>query len=245
MPASIVVMLQMWKKKQIEKEETGSLNPTLFIDDDDLVQGAGVPRRFCYEDLVSATSNFSDEKKLGVGGFGAIYKGYLADLATLVTVKKMLKSSKRGKRSEFLLVYEFMQNASLDSHLFGKRSAFTWAVRYKIALGLASALLYLHEEWEQCALHRDIKASKVMLDSSFNVKLDDFGLARLMDHGLGPQTTRLAGTFGYLAPEYISTGRAGKETDVYSFGVVALEIVTGRSFDPMGKYCEMGLVEWV
>ncbi|KAK0603147.1 hypothetical protein LWI29_001847 [Acer saccharum] len=149
------------------------------------------------------------------------------------------------ERGEFLLAYEFMPNGSLDSHLFGKKSPLTWAVRYKISLGLASALLYLHEEWEQCVVHRDIKSSNIMLDSSFNVKLGDFGLARLMDHELGPQTTGLAGTLGYLAPEYIRTGRASKESDVYSFGVVALEIATGKkSVDPAKENSEMGLVEW-
>ena len=139
-----------------------------------------------------------------------------------------------------------MPNGSLDTHLFGKRNPLTWEVRYKISLGLASALLYLHEEWEKCVVHRDIKASNVMLDSSFNVKLGDFGLARLMDHELGAQTTGLAGTLGYMAPEYVGTGRASKESDVYSFGVVALEIATGRkSVSPMGKDSEMGLVEWI
>ncbi|PON97089.1 Serine/threonine protein kinase [Trema orientale] len=136
-----------------------------------------------------------------------------------------------------------MPNGSLDSHIFGKRSPLSWAVRYKISVGLASALLYLHEEWEQCVVHRDIKSSNVMLDSNFNVKLGDFGLARLMDHELGPQTTGLVGTLGYLAPEYISTGRASKESDVYSFGVVALEIATGRK--AMDKDSEISLVEWV
>lgn len=137
-----------------------------------------------------------------------------------------------------------MPSGSLDVHLFGKRSPLTWAVRYKIASGLASALLYLHEEWEQCVVHRDIKPSNVMLDSSFNVKLGDFGLARLMDHELGPQTTGLAGTLGYMAPEYIATGRASKESDVYSYGVVALEIATGRkSTNPPENDSAMGLVE--
>lgn len=121
-----------------------------------------------------------------------------------------------------------MPNGSLDTHLFGKRPHLCWDVRYKIALGLASALLYLHEEWDQCVLHRDIKASNIMLDTNFNVKLGDFGLARLMDHDLRSHTTGLAGTFGYMAPEYVMTGRASKESDIYSFGVSILEIVTGR-----------------
>ncbi|XWS41678.1 hypothetical protein CRYUN_Cryun17cG0103100 [Craigia yunnanensis] len=115
----------------------------------------------------------------------------------------------------------------LDSLLFGKKAPINWPCRYKVARGLASALLYLHEEWEQCVVHRDIKPSNVMLDSSFNVKLGDFGLARLMDHKLGPLTTGLAGTLGYMAPEYI-TGRASKASDVNSFGIVALEIAAGR-----------------
>jgi serine/threonine protein kinase len=149
-------------------------------------------------------------------------------------------------RGEFLLVYEFMSNGSLDSHLFGKKIPLTWTARYRIALGLASALLYLHEEWEQCVVHRDVKSSNIMLDSSFNVKLGDFGLARLMDHELGPQTTGLAGTLGYLAPEYISTGRASKESDVYSFGMVSLEIATGRkAVDAIEQKSEMSLVEWI
>ncbi|XP_026390909.1 L-type lectin-domain containing receptor kinase IX.1-like [Papaver somniferum] len=128
---------------------------------------------------------------------------------------------------------------------FGRKSPLMWALRYKIALGLASAILYLHEEGEQCIVHRDIKSSNVMLDSNFKAKLGYLGLARLMDHGLGLQSTGLAGTLGYLAPEYINTGKAGKESDVFSFGVVALEIACGRkSIDHMEEV-DAGLVEWV
>ncbi|KAJ7943772.1 putative Kinase [Quillaja saponaria] len=144
---------------------------------------------------------------------------------------------------EFHLVYEYMPNGSLDYHLFRNKNPLAWTVRHKISLGLASALLYLHEEWEQCVVHRDIKSSNIMLDSNFNVKLGDFGLARLMDHELGPKTTGLAGTLGYLAPEYVTTCRASKESDIYSFGIVALEIATGKkSIDPRE---DKGLVEWV
>ncbi|EFH38470.1 hypothetical protein ARALYDRAFT_921065 [Arabidopsis lyrata subsp. lyrata] len=102
-----------------------------------------------------------------------------------------------NEKNEFLLIYELVQNGSLNSQLFGKRPhLLSWDIRYKIALGLASALLYLHEEWDQCVLHRDIKASNIMLDSDFNVKLGDFGLARVMNHEHGSHTTGLAGTFG-------------------------------------------------
>lgn len=220
-----------------------------------------------------ATNNFSADRKLGEGGFGCVYRGFLTDLDTAIAVKKISRESKQGKKeyitevkiisslrhrnlvqligwchdlTQFLLVYEFMPNGSLDSHLFGQKAPLVWAVRYKIALGLASALLYLHEEWEQCVVHRDIKSSNIMLDSGFNVKLGDFGLARLMDHELGPQTTGIAGTFGYLAPEYVTTGKVSKESDVYSFGVVALEIACGRKAATFieGK-CEIGLVQWI
>ncbi|CAN6700057.1 unnamed protein product [Malus baccata var. baccata] len=111
-----------------------------------------------------------------------------------------------------------MPKSSLDCHLFKEKNILSWEVRYKIAQGLASGLLYLHQEWEQCVLHRDIKSSNLMLDSNFNAKLGDFGLARLVDHGKEPKTTALAGTMGYMAPEYIITGKASKESDVYSFG---------------------------
>ncbi|XP_062144663.1 L-type lectin-domain containing receptor kinase IX.1-like [Alnus glutinosa] len=262
------VILWTWKGKKKGTADTVNL----ISINDDLERGAG-PRRFYYNELASATYNFSNERKLGEGGFGAVYKGYLTDLDMLIAVKKISRGSKQGKkeyitevkiisrlrhrnlvqligwchdRGEFLLVYVFMPNGSLDAHLFGKRSPLPWVVRYKISHGLASALLYLHEEWEQCVVHRDIKSSNVMLDSSFTVKLGDFGLARLMDHGLGSQTTGLAGTLGYMAPEYISTGRASKESDVYSFGVVALEIATGRrSADRMEEDSDIGLVQWV
>ncbi|PWA37460.1 protein kinase-like domain, Concanavalin A-like lectin/glucanase domain, Lectin [Artemisia annua] len=145
-----------------------------------------------------------------------------------------------------LLVYEYMENGSLDSHLFKQKSLLAWGTRYKIAHGLASALVYLHEEWEQCVLHRDIKSSNVMLDSNFNAKLGDFGLAKLVDHEKGSKTTKLAGTMGYIAPECVVTGKANKESDVYSFGCVALEIACGRrSIEYNVQENQMRLLEWV
>ncbi|KAL1315711.1 L-type lectin-domain containing receptor kinase IX.1-like [Arachis hypogaea] len=265
---STYVIFRRWKKKKKNdalRERMSSI--------DDLEKGAG-PRRFSYEEVVVATNNFSPNRKLGQGGFGAVYRGYFADLDLVVAVKKISSGSRQGKREyvtevkvisrlrhrnlvqligwchdrgEFLLVYEYMPNGSLDSHLFGNRTPLSWSLRHKIALGLASAILYLHEEWEQCVLHRDIKPSNVMLDSSFNVKLGDFGLAKLIDHELGSQTSVLAGTIGYMAPEYISSRRASKESDVYSFGLVALEIATGkRVFDLIeDEDSQKGLAEWV
>ena len=101
-----------------------------------------------------------------------------------------------------------MPNGGIDSHIFKEENALTWAVRYKIAQGLASSLLYLHKEWEQCVLHGDIKSSNIILDSNFNAKLGDLGLARLVDHVKGSQTTNLAGKMGYMAPEYFTTSKA-------------------------------------
>ncbi|ONI12620.1 hypothetical protein PRUPE_4G175300 [Prunus persica] len=150
------------------------------------------------------------------------------------------------EKRELLLVYEFMSNGSLDSHLFKGKSLLAWEARYRIAQGLAFGLFYLHEEWEQCVLHRDIKSSNIMLDSNFNAKLGDFGLARLVDHGKQSQTTVLSGTMGYMAPECVPTGKASKETDVYSFGVVALEIACGRKpIDPKLGTSKINMAEWV
>lgn len=235
-------------------------------------KGTG-PRKFPYSELARATSNFVEGEKLGEGGFGAVYKGFIKDLNSYVAVKRS-KGSQQGlkeyaaevriisrirhrnlvqligwchEKRQLLLVYEFMPNGSLDFHLFKAKNLLIWEVRYRIALGLASGLFYLHEGWEQCVLHRDIKSSNVMLDSNFSAKLGDFGLARLVDHGeqYSP-TTNLAGTMGYMAPEYVTTGKASKQSDVYSFGVVALEIACGRKpSDPKFESSQVSMMEWV
>ncbi|KAI8540907.1 hypothetical protein RHMOL_Rhmol08G0021900 [Rhododendron molle] len=242
------------KRKNINSRGNNDTGVDASTDDDDIEKGKG-PRRFRFSELSHATNNFFEGGKLGEGGFGGVYKGVLNDGLKEIAVKRISKGSKQGKKEfksevkiisrlrhrnlvqlvgwcheqeEFLLIYEFMPNGSLDTHLFGGKSKLTWTVRYKIALGLAFALLYLHEEWEQCVIHRDIKSSNIMLDSNYNARLGDFGLARLVDHELGLETTVLAGTMGYLAPECVITGNASKESYVYSFGVVALEIACGR-----------------
>ena len=246
------------KRKEVEEEE-------------DLIEGTG-PKMFAYKDLVVATNNFSEEGKLGQGGFGGVYKGFLAKMNMEVAVKKISSNSKQGKREyisevktvsrlrhrnlvqlvgwsheqEFVVVYEYMPNGSLDSHLFGKKSHLLWPKRSKIVHGIASGLLYLHEEWEQCVVHRDIKSSNVMLDSNFNAKLGDFGLARFVDHGLGSQTTNLAGTMGYIAPECLITSKFSKESDVFSFGIVVLEIACGRKVvEPKEEESKISLLNWV
>ncbi|KAK9097010.1 hypothetical protein Sjap_022507 [Stephania japonica] len=256
------------KKKKRTVQGNGDIMSIDMSIDDEFEKGTG-PKRFTYKELVDATNNFTDEGKLGEGGFGGVYKGFIDEQNSNVAVKRVSKGSKQGQkeyisevkiisrlrhrnlvrllgwcheRGELLLVYEFMPNGSLDMHLFKGKNTLEWTIRYKIATGLASALLYLHEEWEQCVIHRDIKSSNVMLDSSYNAKLGDFGLARLVDHDLGSQTTVLAGTMGYLAPECVTTGKASKESDVYSFGVVSLEIACGRRPVELGK---PNLVEWV
>uniref|UniRef100_A0A2N9ES55 non-specific serine/threonine protein kinase n=1 Tax=Fagus sylvatica TaxID=28930 RepID=A0A2N9ES55_FAGSY len=258
-----------WRKRVIGKIE--DLDGDICMDYE-FEKGTG-PRRFTYPELIHATNNFAESGKLGEGGFGGVYKGLLSESNIEVAVKRVSKGSKQGikeyssevkiisrlrhrnlvqligwchERGELLLIYEYMPNGSLDFHLFGAKIILTWPVRYKIAHGLASALLYLHEEWEQCVVHRDIKSSNIMLDSNFNAKLGDFGLARLVDHELGSQTTVLAGTMGYLAPECLTTGKASKESDVYSFGVVSLEIACGRKpVEPMAEPSKVRLVEWV
>ena len=223
--------------------------------------------------MAHATNNFNDEEKLGQGGFGGVYKGFLREPNCFVAVKRVSKGSKQGmkeyasevkiisrlrhknlvqligwchERGDLLLVYEFMPSGSLDSHLLTKESLLIWAIRYKVAQGLASALLYLHEEWEQCVVHGDIKSSNIMLDLNFNAKLGDFGLARLVDHVKGSQTTILAGTMGYMAPECVTTGKASKESDVYSFGIVALEIAFRRKPIKINALeDQVVMVEWV
>ncbi|RWR77343.1 L-type lectin-domain-containing protein [Cinnamomum micranthum f. kanehirae] len=265
-----LVLFGLKRKRDRKRNEEGVAFDVEM--DDEFEKGTG-PKRFSYKELLLATRNFSEDGKLGEGGFGGVYKGFLGEMNMDVAVKRVSKGSKQGKkeyvsevttisrlrhrnlvqllgwcheRGEFLLIYEFMPNGSLDSHLFNEKRLLGWAARYKIATGLASALLYLHEEWEQCVVHRDIKSSNVMLDSNFNAKLGDFGLARLVDHEHGLQTTVVAGTMGYLAPECVSTGKASKESDVYSFGVVALEIACGRR--PVERKAEASkvmMVEWV
>nr|XP_009770446.1 PREDICTED: L-type lectin-domain containing receptor kinase IX.1-like [Nicotiana sylvestris] len=266
----VLMLFAFWRKRKLREDEDNDIFDGSMTHEFERSTG---PKKFLYRELARCTNSFAQENKLGEGGFGGVYKGYLRELNSYVAVKRVSRESKQGikeyasevsiisrlrhrhlvqligwchEKRELLLVYEFMPNGSLDFHLFKGKSHLTWPIRYKIAQGLASTLLYLHEEWEQCVVHRDIKSSNIMLDSNFNAKLGDFGLARLVDHEKGSQTTVLAGTRGYMAPECFITGKASKETDVYSFGVVALEIACGRkAIDPKAEEDQVKLVDWV
>ncbi|ERN00337.1 L-type lectin-domain containing receptor kinase IX.1 [Amborella trichopoda] len=217
------------------------------------------PRMFTYKQLVVATDNFNHKNLLGVGGFGSVYKGHAPGP---IAVKKISAGSKQGEREflaeictigrlrhknvvqlngwchekgQLLLVYEFMPNGSLDK--FISKGLLPWDVRHRILSGLASALLYLHEECGTVVVHRDLKPNNVMLDEDFNAHLGDFGLARLVQEG--SITTMVAGTPGYLAPECSYTGRATTESDVFGFGIVVLEVVCGR------RLSELNLVDYI
>ncbi|PIN06262.1 Serine/threonine protein kinase [Handroanthus impetiginosus] len=218
------------------------------------------PNIYSYKDLKAATNNFSEENKLGEGGFGDVYKATLTN-GNIVAVKKLDISYSRAKAdfetevrlvsnvhhrnlvrllgccskgSELLLVYEYMANGSLDRFLYGnKRGALTWKQRFDIIFGTASGLAYLHEQYHVCIIHRDIKPSNILLDDEFQAKIADFGLARLLPENQSHVSTKFAGTLGYTAPEYAVHGHLSEKVDTYSFGVMILEIISGRRSSDM------------
>ncbi|KAJ4976426.1 hypothetical protein NE237_001532 [Protea cynaroides] len=222
---------------------------------------------FNFDTIRDATNNFSDANKLGQGGFGAVYKGKLLD-GKIVAVKRLSRNSGQGeiefknevlilaklqhrnlvrllgfslKGEEKLLVYEFVPNKSLDYFIYDpiQRSQLDWEERYKIIEGIARGLLYLHEDSRLKIIHRDLKASNILLDDEMNPKIADFGLARLfVVDQTQTKTSRIVGTHGYMAPEYMMRGHVSVKTDVFSFGVLILEIVSGQrnnDFDPSGS----------
>lgn len=210
---------------------------------------------FTYQDLAKATDNFSSTNLIGQGGFGYVHKGVLTD-GREVAIKQLKAGSGQGERefqaeihtisrvhhrhlvsllgycitgSQRLLVYEFVPNKTLEFHLHEKgRPVMEWGKRMKIALGAAKGLSYLHEDCNPKTIHRDVKAANILIDDSYEAKLADFGLARSSLDTDTHVSTRIMGTFGYLAPEYASSGKLTDKSDVFSFGVVLLELITGR-----------------
>nr|XP_028966290.1 cysteine-rich receptor-like protein kinase 10 isoform X2 [Malus domestica] len=205
----------------------------------------------------AATDKFSDSNKLGEGGFGPVYKGVLSD-GKEVAIKRLSSCSEQGSEEftnevrllmklqhknlvrllgfcvegkEKLLVYEYLPNSSLDVFLFDseKRAQLDWSRRVNIISGIARGILYLHEESRLQIIHRDLKASNVLLDDDMNPKISDFGMARIFAGSEGQaNTTTIVGTYGYMAPEYAMEGVYSVKSDVYGFGVLLLEIITGR-----------------
>ncbi|GLT59104.1 hypothetical protein SLA2020_319430 [Shorea laevis] len=223
--------------------------------EDDLLGIEPRPNTFSYAELRAATDDFSPSNKLGEGGFGLVYKGKLAD-GREVAVKQLSVASHQGKSqfvteiatisavqhrnlvklygcciegSRRLLVYEYLENKSLDQALFGNKDLhLDWSTRFNICLATARGLAYLHEESWPRIVHRDVKASNILLDAELRPKISDFGLAKLYDDKKTHISTRVAGTIGYLAPEYAMRGHLTEKADVFGFGVVALEMVSGR-----------------
>ncbi|XP_058209723.1 probable leucine-rich repeat receptor-like serine/threonine-protein kinase At3g14840 isoform X4 [Rhododendron vialii] len=229
---------------------------------------------FTLRQIKAATDNFDEANKIGEGGFGSVYKGLLSD-GTVIAVKQLSSKSKQGNRefvneigmisalqhphlvklygcciegNQLLLVYEYMENNSLARALFGPEECqlqLDWPTRYKICIGIARGLAYLHEESRLKIVHRDIKATNVLLDKNLNPKISDFGLAKLDEEDDTHISTRIAGTYGYMAPEYAMRGYLTDKADVYSFEIVALEIVSGRSNTSYRtkEYC-LYLLDW-
>ncbi|KAK7271538.1 hypothetical protein RJT34_27513 [Clitoria ternatea] len=245
------------KKDKQAKQEDG-INPMFsedYTDKEDTVN-ADLPM-MPLSTILKSTNDFSDEHKLGKGGFGPVYKGVLPD-GSLIAVKRLSKTSVQGadefknevlliaklqhrnlvrllacciEQNEKLLVYEYMPNSSLDFHLFhiDKGAKLDWKQRLNIINGIAKGLLYLHEDSRLRVIHRDLKASNILLDHEMNPKISDFGLARTFG---GDQrqanTIRVVGTYGYMAPEYAMEGLFSVKSDVFSFGVLLLEIISGK-----------------
>lgn len=213
---------------------------------------AGLPVRFDHEELAAATENFKTQ--IGRGGFGIVYKGTLPDEA-IVAVKKITNLGVQGKKEfcteiaiignihhvnlvrlkgfcaqgrQRFLVYEYMNRGSLDQTLFGKGPVLEWQERFRIALGTARGLAYLHSGCEPKIIHCDVKPENILLHDNSQVKITDFGLSKLLSPEQSALFTTMRGTRGYLAPEWITSSAISDKVDVYSYGMVLLEIVSGR-----------------
>lgn len=230
---------------------------------------------FTLRDLEMATHHFSANNIIGEGGYGVVYRGLLIN-GSQVAVKRLVNNMGQAEREfrveveaighvrhknlvrllgyciegvHRMLVYEYVNNGNLEQWLHGamrQLGTLTWEARIKVLLGTAKALAYLHESIEPKVVHRDIKSSNILIDTDFNAKVSDFGLAKLLDSGESHITTRVMGTFGYVAPEYANSGLLNEKSDIYSFGVLLLEAITARDpVDYSRPANEVNLVEWL
>ncbi|CAI9092962.1 OLC1v1028347C1 [Oldenlandia corymbosa var. corymbosa] len=246
-----IIGAYFWKLKRIEQKRKGSNDAEKMVK---ILHDSSL--NFKYSTLEKATASFDEANKLGQGGFGSVYKGVLPD-GREIAVKRLFFNNKHRAADfynevniissvehknlvrllgcscsgpESLLVYEFLSNKSLDRFIFdaNKGKALNWEKRFEIVIGTAEGLVYLHENNKCRIIHRDIKASNILLDSRLRAKIADFGLARSFQDDQSHISTAIAGTLGYMAPEYLAHGQLTEKADVYSFGVLLLEIVTGR-----------------
>lgn len=235
----------------------------------------GWGRWYTLRELELATNCLADENVIGEGGYGIVYHGTLQD-NTQVAVKNLLNNRGQAEKefkveveaigrvrhknlvrllgycvegAYRMLVYEYVDNGNLDQWLHGdvgEVSPLTWEIRMNIILGTAKGLAYLHEGLEPKVVHRDIKSSNILIDRQWNSKVSDFGLAKLLGSEMSYVTTRVMGTFGYVAPEYACTGMLTEKSDVYSFGILIMEIISGRTpVDYSRPPGEVNLVDWL
>ncbi|XP_021738607.1 probable receptor-like serine/threonine-protein kinase At4g34500 [Chenopodium quinoa] len=260
------------RSKSTESSDGSSSSKASVVSSD--IPNIGWGRWYSLRELEVATRGFSDENIIGEGGYGVVYKGVLED-GSIVAVKNLLNNKGQAEKefkveveaigkvrhknlvglvgycadgAQRILVYEYVDNGTLEQWLHGDVgdvSPLTWDFRMKIAIGTAKGLAYLHEGLEPKVVHRDVKSSNILLDKNWNAKVSDFGLAKLLGSEASYVTTRVMGTFGYVSPEYASTGMLSEWSDVYSFGVLLMELISGRCpVDYSKPPGEMNLVDW-
>ncbi|KAF8046083.1 hypothetical protein N665_4039s0002 [Sinapis alba] len=254
-PIIVVVLLFIAGYCFLAKRAKKTFGTASAFDGDDITTAESL--QLDYRSIQTATNDFAESNKIDEGGFGEVYKGTLSD-GTEVAVKRLSKSSGQGdaefknevilvakllhrnlvrllgfclEGEERVLVYEYVLNESLDYFIFdpAQKSQLDWSRRYKIIGGISRGILYLHQDSRLTIIHRDLKASNVLLDADMNPKIADFGMARIFGmNQTEEKTSRIVGTYGYMSPEYAMHGQYSMKSDVYSFGVLVLEIISGK-----------------
>ncbi|KAL8268428.1 hypothetical protein R6Q59_002226 [Mikania micrantha] len=254
---NVVMITLVWIFTRFRRKKIHTLSRDKSIQTESIENTTIESLQYNFTTIKAATNDFSEDNRLGQGGFGAVYKGKLID-GHEIAVKRLARNSQQGdiefkneillvsklqhrnlvrllgfsiERNERLLIYEFVPNASLDRFIFDptNNALLDWEMRYNIIKGIAKGLLYLHEDSRLRIIHRDMKASNVLLDEEMNPKIADFGMARLFKpEETQGDTSHVVGTYGYMAPEYVLHGHFSVKSDVFSFGVLILEMITGQ-----------------